>query len=545
MWINSLLLPRKRDLGRHQDKGRSLRHPLAHRRSSRPRIEVLENRALLSLLVTNNADSGPGSLRDTIAAAPSGATIQFAAGIHSITLTSGQLQVTKSLDIEGPGASKLTISGNDTSRVFDIEGTMAVIIAGLTITDGLANGTTNHPGMGGAIYHNGEGNAAMFITGGTLTLSRDVVSDSEAIGSLGSADPDYPGHLGGAFAGGVFNQDGTLNISHCTLINDKAVGADGGTGAVNTDVGDAEGGCINNSSVFANAFLSVNDSSVIGNIAQAGNGSVGSPVGGPANFFGVVNLAVGGAIMNFYYAFLPAPQPVVTGVASITNTVLTGNEVIGGSNSKGGNASRDIVDDAGGGGIWNDASCSLIINDSRLSSNEAVGGSGGTGGTGVVQQVDVGEGAGIGDLGTYIANGDTFSNNVAQGGSGGTPGTGATVQQQVDIGQGGGLASILGVGNGTIIKSSFVHNLARGGIGADGLGGGLFNDMGDTVTFIASSFTLNQAIAGEGGEGIGGGVYSLGTIVNRVGILTNKHKPNHATTSNNDIFPSGNSNILS
>jgi len=544
MWINSLLLPRKRDLGRHQDKGRSLRHPLAHRRSSRPRIEVLENRALLSLLVTSNADSGPGSLRAAIAAAPSGATIEFAKGIHTITLTSGELAITKSLDIEGPGASKLTISGNDTSRVFDIEGTMAVIIAGLTITDGRADGTTNHPGIGGAIYHNGEGNAAMSITGGTLTLSRVVVSNSQAIGSLGSTDPTHPGHLGGAFAGGVYNQDGTLNISHSTLINNRSIGADGGTGAVNTTVGDAEGGCINNASIFASAYLSVNDSSIIGNIAQAGNGSAGS-IDATPGFFGIVNLAVGGGIFNFSYLFLPAPQPVVTSVASITNSVLTGNEVIGGNNSKGGNALRDIVDVAFGGGISNDANCSLIINDSRLSGNKALGGSGGTGGTGVVQQVDVGEGAGIGDIGTYFVNGDTLSNNVAQGGSGGTPGTGAILQQQVDIGEGGGLASILGVGNGTIIKSSFVHNIARGGIGADGLGGGLFNDKGDTATFIASSFTLNQAIAGEGGEGIGGGVYSLGTIINRVGILTNKHKPNHATTSNNDIFPSGNSNILS
>ena len=544
MWINSLLLPRKRDLGRHQDKGRSLRHPLAHRRSSRPRIEVLENRALLSLLVTSNADSGPGSLRATIAAAPSGATIEFAKRIHTITLTSGELAITKSLDIEGPGANKLTISGNDTSRVFDIEGTMAVIISGLTITHGRADGTTNHPGIGGAIYHNGEGNAATSITGGTLTLSRVVVSNSQAIGSLGSTDPTHPGHLGGAFAGGVYNQDGTLNISHSTLINNRSIGADGGTGAVNTTVGDAEGGCINNASIFASAYLSVNDSSIIGNIAQAGNGSAGS-IDATPGFFGIVNLAVGGGIFNFSYLFLPAPQPVVTSVASITNTVLTGNEAIGGNNSKGGNASRDIVDVAFGGGISNDANCSLIITDSRLSGNKALGGSGGTGGTGVVQQVDVGEGAGIGDIGTYFVNGDTLSNNVAQGGSGGTPGTGAILQQQVDIGEGGGLASILGVGNGTVIKSSFVHNIARGGIGADGFGGGLFNDKGDTATFIASSFTLNQAIAGEGGEGIGGGVYSLGTIINRVGILTNKHKPNHATTSNNDIFPSGNSNILS
>jgi hypothetical protein len=540
MWLNSPFQGRIKDSRRLRDQSRAAHRAFAPRRSSLPRIEVLENRALLSVLtVTTNADSGSGSLRDTIAAAPSGAVIKFARNVHQITLTTGQLQIiNKSLDIEGPGATRLTISGNDTSRVFDIEGTQPVTIAGLTITHGRSDNTAvNHQGIGGAIYHNGEGNAAMFITGGTLTLSRVVVSNSQAIGSLLSpADPTYPGHIAGAFAGGVFNQDGTLNISHSTLINNKAIGADDATGAgtINTDVGDAEGGCINNSSVFASAFLSVNDSSVIGNIAQAGNRGVGSAVA-TNNILGVVDLAVGGGIMNFYFAFLPAPQPVVTSTASIINTKLIGNQVIGGNNAKGGNASRDIVGVAEGGGVSNDANCSLIITRSQLSGNKAIGGSGGTGGTGVVQQVDVGEGAGIGDIGTYFVNGDTFINNVAQGGSGGTPGTGATLLQQVDIGEGGGLASILGVGNGIIIKSSFVHNVARGGIGADGLGGGLFNGAGDTSTIIASLFTLNQAIGGEGGQGIGGGVFSFGTIIN-LGILTNKHKPNHASTSNNDIF---------
>jgi hypothetical protein len=285
---------------------------------------------LLSVLtVTSNADSGPGSLRAAIAAAPSGAAIRFAKQVHKITLTSGQLQITQSLDIEGPGANKLTISGNDTSRVFDIEGTMAVIISGLTITHGRADGTINHPGIGGAIYHNGEGNAAMSITGGTLTLSRVVVSNSQAVGSLGSTDPTHPGEIGGAFAGGIYNQDGMLNISHSTLINNRAIGADGGTGGVNIPVGDAEGGGINNSAFFASAFLSVNDSSVIDNTAQAGNGGAGS-IDATPGFFGIADLAVGGGLQNYHYLFNPS-QPVVTSVASITNTKLIGNQAIGGS----------------------------------------------------------------------------------------------------------------------------------------------------------------------------------------------------------------------
>ena len=56
---------------------------------------------------------------------------------RTITLSSDELAIKKSLDIEGPGASLLAVSGNDTFRVFDVvsEG-LTVRIAGLTITHG-------------------------------------------------------------------------------------------------------------------------------------------------------------------------------------------------------------------------------------------------------------------------------------------------------------------------------------------------------------------------------------------------------------------------
>jgi hypothetical protein len=69
-----------------------------------------------TLTVLNNADSGSGSLRDTIAAANSGHTIVFSHSVHYITLTSGKLAVTQSLTIDGPGADQLTISGANASR---------------------------------------------------------------------------------------------------------------------------------------------------------------------------------------------------------------------------------------------------------------------------------------------------------------------------------------------------------------------------------------------------------------------------------------------
>src|SRR5206468_23159 len=65
-------------------------------------------------VVTNSNDSGAGSLRDIILHACDGATITFTAGLASpITLTTGELVINKNLTITGPGASVLTISGNN------------------------------------------------------------------------------------------------------------------------------------------------------------------------------------------------------------------------------------------------------------------------------------------------------------------------------------------------------------------------------------------------------------------------------------------------
>src|SRR5439155_4822030 len=92
-------------------------------RSFRPRLESLEERTVLSTLtVSNTLDSGKGSLRDAIKKANSGDTIVFDSSLNgqTITLSSGELAITQSLDIEGPGAGLLAISGNQASRVLDI-----------------------------------------------------------------------------------------------------------------------------------------------------------------------------------------------------------------------------------------------------------------------------------------------------------------------------------------------------------------------------------------------------------------------------------------
>src|SRR6516165_4332218 len=109
-----------------------LTQPRTHRVSRPPcrqhvrlRLEPLEDRSMPSIfLVTNLNDSGSGSLRAEIAAANahSGADeIDFAAALTgTITLTSGELLITRSVTINGPGAGQLSVSGNNSSRVFDM-----------------------------------------------------------------------------------------------------------------------------------------------------------------------------------------------------------------------------------------------------------------------------------------------------------------------------------------------------------------------------------------------------------------------------------------
>ncbi len=112
-----------------------------------PRLIPLEVRALLSTItVTNDDDSGSGSLRAAIGSAVSGDTIDFAPSAYgTITLTSGPLSAPNiDLTIQGPGANKLTISGNDTYTVFELgvfpydpsEPAADMTVSGLTIADG-------------------------------------------------------------------------------------------------------------------------------------------------------------------------------------------------------------------------------------------------------------------------------------------------------------------------------------------------------------------------------------------------------------------------
>ena len=123
-----------------------------------------------TLIVTNTNDSGPGSLRQALADANDGDVIGFAV-TGTIGLTSGELLVTRSIIISGPGAKNLAVNGNSQSRVFHIAPGQTVIISGLTIM----NGHTAEFGGGGGIYNDHA----------VLTLNNCVITGNSAVGNIG------------------------------------------------------------------------------------------------------------------------------------------------------------------------------------------------------------------------------------------------------------------------------------------------------------------------------------------------------------------------
>jgi hypothetical protein len=69
--------------------------------------------------VTNNNDSGPGSLRQLLLEVSDRDRVNFAPNVTgTITLTSGELGIRRSVALNDPGPKALTVSGSNISRIF-------------------------------------------------------------------------------------------------------------------------------------------------------------------------------------------------------------------------------------------------------------------------------------------------------------------------------------------------------------------------------------------------------------------------------------------
>ncbi|HAF21704.1 MAG TPA: hypothetical protein DCK93_02145 [Blastocatellia bacterium] len=228
-------------------------------------------------IVTTNADSGAGSLRNAIQDACAGSTITFDMTpghvVSPITLTSAELVISKNLTIQGPGANLLTVQrstaiGTPIFRVFNI-GSATVTISGLTI----ANGNTADGAAGGG---NPGVNGGGIINTGTLTITNSSITGN-LTGSGGSNGSGIGGP--GGNGGGIYNS-GTLTVTNSTISGNRT-GPGGNGGASGTGGKGGSGGGIANTGTLSvvNSTLNDNQAGSGGNAGSSGTGGAGGDGG--------------------------------------------------------------------------------------------------------------------------------------------------------------------------------------------------------------------------------------------------------------------------
>ncbi|NET93572.1 Ig-like domain-containing protein, partial [Okeania sp. SIO1H2] len=354
--------------------------------------------------------TGVVTLRSAIEQAnflPGENTIDFDPNIlfgQTITLNT-QLDITSDIIINGLGANNLTISGNNASRVFNIQAppppiidapilnalqlnivSPTVTISGLTITDGVVSNE-----QGGGI-RNIEGN---------VTLANSTVTGNTAISG-----------------GGVYTRGGTLTIGNSLIYNNTA---SFGAGIINnnTFAPDAYG----NSILVNTGVLEVNNTTISNNIATNAELS-------------------GGGIDN-------------DGIATVTNTTISGNTsgFDGGGIDNDGTATvtnstiSENVASRFGGGINNDGT--VTVTDSTISGNSANvngGGIANDGTTTFTNSTISGNSANVNGGGIYNNGRNTFYDGINFVGAIATI-TNSTITQNIadndrdNIGNGGGIAN--------------------------------------------------------------------------------------------------------
>lgn len=448
-----------------------------------------------TVVVVNTADSGPGSLRDAIATSAPGDTITFDPGLsgQTITLTSGQLSIAKSLTISGP-AGGVTVSGNDSSRVFRIYFGFKVSISRLTVSRGVTPSGSPFPGAG--IFNEGDLQLAnVSITDnddtgvaneGILTITDSAISNNEGAGLA-----EYPVFnrtvksdltnvtISYNRFSGILNQGVVETLNNVTISNNTAtVGAgiansDGSIVGRNVHVDDNvatdDGG-----GIFNGGGLELTDSTVDGNSATGGGGIVNA--GGmlltrvsvtdnhaQGAVAGFAFDGIGGGIFNAYYATL--------------TDVMVANNVAESSDS-----SSQLNGD--GGGIF--TTTSISITNSTISGNTAIG-------KNVPGSLVYGNGGGLFNLGGLVelTNSTISGNSVQLAASGsGTIGSGGGIFNTGGQGYSFSTDAQMDVTNVTVTNNSAQH------------GGGIFNSnkccgtAGTTPTLNLKNSIVAKQIAG-------------------------------------------------
>jgi hypothetical protein len=334
------------------------------------RTTAMGNRPATTITVTNGNDSDPGSLRQALADANDGDTINFDPSVGTVTLTTAELAIDKSVTLSGaPQMVTVARSSQTQFRIFHVMPGQTVTIEDLHITGGYVGVapygggvlndhanltisncslTANTSTYGGAISSDGSGsnatlavissgitsNHAAFAGGGiynnvsggiaTVSLMNSSVSRNSA------AYDDIP--YGGGAGGGVYNGGGIMSISNST-VSDNYAGLPGPNFPTGTGGGISNYGAlaIINSTISGNicylfaggidngGVLTIDNSTVSGNSAEGQHD--GQPWGQGGGIVGQVTFT--NSTLSGNYANLSTGG--IEGSGTIMNSTISGN----------------------------------------------------------------------------------------------------------------------------------------------------------------------------------------------------------------------------
>ena len=427
--------------------------------------ESLEQRALMAVLsVSSVADSGPGTLREAIATANTNGefdTIQFAlpAGPQTITLTSGELSITNAVDIVGPGSDQLTISGNNSSRIFNVQELQSfefsVHIEGVKLTGGSAVDGGALRNEFASVYLDDvivTGNNATGNGGGILTIGEEFNAETQARFTLILTNSRVTGNSAGGSGGGIYNDKDHVELWGSVIDSNQAV-LDGGGVFTQADRSIGIGIGLNTLLVNDGSSINSNQARRNGGGIYAIDDHVGINRATVSNNTAAVD---GGGIYSI--ATQGPSQPLSV---NVFEGIISGNRAVAGA----------------GGGLFVDSD-TLSISSSTIELNSAA------------------EGGGIffGNSNANFTSGNvdysTINGNVATAGAGGGIYVSGTPQAVV--------------GNGLQL---YTYNSTISGNRATTQGGGVyvgeFFDFRDYVSIFGNTIAFNTAEDG-------GGIYAFG-----------------------------------
>jgi predicted outer membrane repeat protein len=166
-----------------------------------------------TVFVTSTANEGPGSLRAALDSVNAHGTILFNMFLPATIHLSGEIQIYKSVTIQGPPARNLVISGDNLCRVFVIPGEKEVHLANLTIMNGMASSP------GGGICWNGNSQGSMT----NLLIENNTAPEGGGIYFEGG---ESTWHLSGVtvshntatnYGGGIYFGSGSGHLSDVTV----------------------------------------------------------------------------------------------------------------------------------------------------------------------------------------------------------------------------------------------------------------------------------------------------------------------------------------